>query len=409
MSRLTALACLACFALTTFDTVSAESNWPRWRGPNQDGHSNETGFPRKWSPTDVKWTTPLPGAGQSSPVIWGERMFLTAALNRGAERVALCVDRNSGDIVWQTSLWKGKPEASHAMNGWASSTCVTDGERVWCFFGQGGGLFCLSMDGKQLWNRDLGEFPGPWGTAASPILIDNMLIQNCDSDEKGFLLAVDKLTGDTLWTTPREGQRGWSSPILIEAAGRREMVIQGHTGIRAYDPSNGEEYWRVDGTNGRGTPTVTYGNGLVYVIPGRGPAIFAVKPGGEGNVTASNVVWSKSRKGRDLPSPIIVGKYVLAMSMRGGILTCYDATTGKEHWQERIGGTVTASPVAYDGLVAFIEDGGEALVVDPADTPKIISRCNLQTDDEEIFRSSITPSGGQLFIRSTKNLYCIGK
>ncbi len=409
MSRLTALACLACFALTAFDTASADSNWPRWRGPNQDGHSGETGFPRKWSPADVKWTTPLPGAGQSSPVIWGERMFLTAALNRGAERVALCVDRNSGDIVWQTSLWKGTPEASHVMNGWASSTCVTDGERVWCFFGQGGGLFCLSMDGKQLWNRDFGEFPGPWGTAASPILIDNMLIQNCDSDEKGFLLAVDKLTGDTLWTTPRERQRGWSSPILIETAGRREMIIQGHTGIRAYDPSNGKEYWRVDGTNGRGTPTVTYANGLIYVIPGRGPAIFAVKPGGKGNVTASNIVWSKGRKGRDLPSPIIVGNYVLAMSMRGGILTCYDATTGEPHWQERLGGNHSASPVSFDGLAGFISEDGEAVLIRPGKELDIVSQNKLTSGDDEIFRSTIIPSGGQLFIRSTKRLYCIGK
>ncbi|MDA0810094.1 MAG: PQQ-like beta-propeller repeat protein [Planctomycetota bacterium] len=409
MSRLIALACLACFALTSFDTASADSNWPRWRGPNQDGHSTETGFPRKWSPSDVKWKTPLPGAGQSSPIIWGEQLFLTAALDRGAERVALCVDRNTGDIVWQTSLWKGRPEDSHAMNGWASSTCVTDGERVWCFFGQGGGLFCLSMDGKQIWNRDLGEFPGPWGTAASPVLIDNMLIQNCDSDDKGFLLAVDKLTGDTLWTAQREQQRGWSTPILIEAVGRRELVVQGHTGIRAYNPANGEEYWRTTGTKGRGTPTVTPANGLVYVIPGRGPSIFAVKPGGKGDVTASNVVWNQPRKGRDLPSPIIVGNFLLAMSMQGGILTCYNATTGEQLWSERIGGTVTASPIAYDGLVAFIEDGGEALVVEPADTLKVVSRCNLQTDDEEIFRASITPSGGQFFIRSTKNLYCIGK
>ena len=409
MSRLTALACLACSALTSFDTALAYSNWPRWRGPNQDGHSTETGFPRKWSPSDVKWKTPLPGAGQSSPIIWGEQLFLTAALDQGAERVALCVDRNTGDIVWQTSLWKGRPEDSHVMNGWASSTCVTDGERVWCFFGQGGVLFCLNMDGKQIWNRDLGEFPGPWGTAASPILIDNILIQNCDSDDKGFLLAVDKLTCDTLWTAQREQQRGWSTPILIEAAGRRELVVQGHTGIRAYDPANGEEFWRVSGTKGRGTPTVTPANGLVYVIPGRGPSLFAVKPGGEGDVTASNVVWNQPRKGRDLPSPIIVGNYLLAMSMQGGILTCYNATTGQQLWAERIGGTVTASPIADDGLVAFIEDGVEAIVVEPADTLKIVSRCNLQTGYEEIFRASITPSGGQFFIRSTKNLYCIGK
>lgn len=411
MPRLIALTLLASLGLTTFAFADGQidSNWPRWRGPNQDGHSDETGFPREWSADDVKWMTPLPGIGQSSPTIWGDRMFLTAAIDRGAERIAFCVDTNTGDILWKTSLWKGRAEESHLMNGWASSTCVTDGKHVWAFFGQGGGLFCLSMDGDIIWNRPLGNFPGPWGTAASPILLDDMLIQNCDSDENGYLLSVNKMTGKTVWKISRERQRGWSTPILIETADRREMVVQGHTGIRAYDPTDGKEFWRVTGTNGRGTPTVTPADGLLYVVPGRGPATFAVRPGGSGDVTASNVVWSKSRKGRDLPSPIVIGKYLLVMSMRGGILTCYDAKTGDQLWIERIGGNFTASPIAYDGLVAFIDDGGEVIVVEPADTFKLVSRCNLLTDDSEIFRASITPSGGNFFIRSTKNLYCIGK
>lgn len=409
MNRFFSLSLLTGMALNYCCLAEADSNWPRWRGPQQDGHSTETGFLKEWGPENVKWSVDLPGTGQSSPIIWGDSIFLTAALGRGQERVALCIDRNSHEIVWQKSLWTGTPEASHVMNGWASSTCVTDGERLWVFFGQGGGLFCLTLDGKVLWNRDLGEFPGPWGTAASPVLVDNLLIQNCDSDEKGFLLAVDKMTGDDVWKIPREGQRGWSTPVLIEANGRRELVVQGHTGIRAYNPLTGAEYWRTSGTRGRGTPTVTPADGLLYVVPGRGPATFAVRPGGSGDVTDSHIVWSQARKGRDLPSPIVVGDYALVMSMKLGILTCYDAKTGRQHWQERIGGTVTASPIAYEGVVAFVEDGGEAIVVEPADTPKIISRCNLKTDDAEIFRASITPSGGALFVRSTTKLYCIGK
>lgn len=395
------------FGLSTLSSSHAESNWPRWRGPNQDGHSTETGFPKKWDKSSIVWKKDLPGAGQSVPIIWENRIFLTAALRRGEERIVLCLDRKSGEIIWQKSVWKGEPEASHTMNGWASPSCVTDGTHVWAFFGKGGGLFCFTLDGDLVWNKPLGSFPGPWGTAASPILVGELLIQNCDSDGEGFLLAVEKETGKEVWRTDREKIRGWSTPILIDVKGRKELVLQGHTGIRGYDPASGQEYWRTSGTKGRGTPTVTPADGLLYVVPGRGPATFAVRPGGTGDVTSSHIVWSATRKGRDLPSPIIVGKFVLVMSMKGGILSCYDSKTGKLHWQERIGGTFTASPVAYEGVVAFVSDEGPGLVVEPASEPKITECGSLGSDLEEIFRASITPSGGQLFVRSTKVLYCI--
>ena len=390
-------------------TASADSNWPRWRGPQQDGHSTETGFPKKWDKSSVVWKKALPGDGQSVPIIWGDRIFMTTALDRGAERIVLCVERKTGEIVWQKSVWKGTPEPSHTMNGWASSSCVTDGEHVWAFFGKGGGLFCFTVDGEQVWNKPLGEFPGPWGTAASPILVGELLIQNCDSDGEGFLLAVEKATGKTVWKVDREQQRGWSSPILVDAGGRKELVIQGHTGIRGYDPASGEEFWRLSGTNGRGTPTVTPADGLIYFVPGRGPAAYAVKPGGSGDISKTHVAWTQPRKGRDLPSPIIIGKFVLIMSMKGGILSCYDSKTGELHWNERIGGTYTASPVAYEGVAAFVSDEGPGLVVEPGTEPKVTLCEGLGSDLEEIFRSSITPSGGQLFIRSTKVLYCVGK
>lgn len=409
-ARQVALSLAVCFAVSlSLRSVSAESNWPRWRGPQQDGHSTEIGFPKKWDKSSVVWKKALPGEGQSVPIVWGDRIFLTTALNRGAERVVLCLDRKNGDIIWKQSVWKGTPEPSHTMNGWASSSCVTDGDHVWAFFGKGGGLFCFTVDGALVWKRNLGEFPGPWGTAASPILVGELLIQNCDSDGEGYLLAVEKSTGKTVWTVEREKQRGWSSPIIIDAAGRQELVIQGHTGIRSYDPANGKEFWRLSGTRGRGTPTVTPADGLIYVVPGRGPATYAVRPGGSGDISKTHVAWSAPRKGRDLPSPIVIGKFVLVMSMRGGILSCYDSKTGDLHWQERIGGTFTASPIAYEGVAAFVADEGPALVVEPGKEPKITECGSLKEADEEIFRSSITPSDGQLFIRSTKVLYCVGK
>ncbi|MBI1315116.1 PQQ-binding-like beta-propeller repeat protein [bacterium] len=389
--------------------AQADSNWPGWRGPLQTGHSLETGFPHEWNDSNVLWSSDLPGDGQSSPVIWGDRIFLTTALDGGRERVILCADRRSGKILWQKSLWKGEPEPTHKMNGWASATCATDGERVYAFFGKGGGLFCLSVDGDLVWNRNLGDFPSPWGTAACPVLVDDLVIQNCDSEGDSFLLAVDAKTGKDAWRTPRESLRGWSTPVLIETSGRREIVLQGETGVRAYDPKSGKQLWQTTGSKGRGTPTVTPANGLLYVVPGRPGETVALQPGGSGDVTASHKKWGVQRKGRDLPSPIVIGDFVLIMSQKGGILTCYDAQTGEQYWQERIGGNHSASPVAFDGLAAFIAEEGEALIIRPGKQLDIVSRNTLTAGDDEIFRASITPSAGQLFLRSTKKLYCVGR
>ncbi len=171
-----------------------ESNWPQWRGPHQDGHSSETDLPVKWSPENVLWKMQLPGIGQSSPIIWGDRIFLTSALENGKQRLVFCVDRKTGKILWQQTAWKGQPEKSHVMNGWASASCVTDGEIVVAFFGVAG-IHAYTLDGKPLWSRDLGKFEGPWGTAACPIIVDNLVIQNCDADTDACLVALDKKTG----------------------------------------------------------------------------------------------------------------------------------------------------------------------------------------------------------------------
>src|SRR5262245_10999327 len=220
LSQWLVLVSLATFAAPS---VAGDTNWPRWRGPQQDGHSADTNLPVKWSADNVVWKTPLPGIGQSSPIIWGDRIFLTAALDKGKERLVFCVERTSGKILWQQSAWKGNPELSHQLNGWASASCVTDGEVVVAFFGRGG-LHAYSVDGKHLWSRDLGPFESPWGTAACPILVDDRVIQNCDSDENAYLIALDKRTGKEVWRTKRRDYRGWSTPSAVEAGKRRDMV-----------------------------------------------------------------------------------------------------------------------------------------------------------------------------------------
>lgn len=414
LRRLLLLAFVVSAVSCTWSAQGADWNWPRWRGPNQDGHTAETGLPQKWNDDSITWSAPLKGIGQSSPVIWGERIFLTEARKKGRERVVLCFNRNDGRLLWEKTAWTGDPEPIHRMNTHASSTCVTDGKYVYAFFGRGGGLFCYTVGGTLVWNKPLGDFKGPWGTAASPVLYGDLVIQNCDADENSAIIAFDKKTGKQVWKTKRDNPRGWSTPILIKAGGREELVMNGHTGPRAYDPGTGKELWYFKRTAGRGTPTVTPSkSGLLHVIDGRSKDTVAIRPGGNGDVTATHGKWTAPRVGgRDLTSPIAIGDYLLISSLRGGVVTCYDTKTGKVYWTKRIGvgrGQFSSTPIAYDGVTFYLGEDGRTTVIKPGPKPNILAVNRLTPKGGEIFRASITPSDGQLFIRSTKRLICIGK
>jgi outer membrane protein assembly factor BamB len=392
------------------DLLQAEWNWPRWRGPEGTGHTAETDLPVKWDAKSIVWKTALPGQGQSSPVVWGERIFLTAALERGRERVVFCVDRRDGKILWQQSAWKGEPEKSHAMNGWASATCCTDGERVVAFFGKGG-LHCYSADGKHLWSRtDLGRFDGPWGTGASPILYGDLVIQNCDAQGEAYLLAVNKVDGKTVWKTPRPAPErgGWSTPVLVRTGERQELVLNGERAVIGYDPASGKELWSCRSFIGRGEPTATPGNGLVYLVCGLRGDMYAVRPGGAGDVTKTHMAWHAPRTSdRDQPSPIVIGNFVIVCSMRG-TASCYDATTGKELWRGRMDGQFTSSPIAANGLAYFQNEAGRTFVLRPGPKMDVVAENSLGVGDE-VFRASLTPSDGQFFIRSDRTLYGVGQ
>jgi outer membrane protein assembly factor BamB len=258
----------------------------------------------------------------------------------------VCLHRTIGQTLLEHLAWTGEPEPSHKMNGHASATCATNGKVVVAFFGRGG-LHGYSLDGEHLWSRDLGPFDGPWGTAASPIFYGDTVVQNCDSESpESSLIAVDYRTGETVWNTPREVIRGWSTPLLIKAEGREELVLNGHSAIRGYDPKTGSPLWSCKSFNGRGEPVPAYAHGRLYVLNGLQGDIYSVRPGGEGDVTKTHLVWHTPRRaGRDLPSPLVVDKYVLACSMPG-ILFCYDCESGKELWKERIGPKFATTPLA---------------------------------------------------------------
>jgi len=388
--------------------ASGESNWPRWRGPQQDGHSADANLPVKWNDSNVVWKTQLPGSGQSSPIIWGQRIFLTAALERGRERVVFCVDRGTGKIQWQQTAWKGEPEKIHEMNGWASASCVTDGQIVIAFFGRGG-LHAYTVEGKPLWSHDLGKFESPWGTAACPVLVDDLVVQNCDADADAYLIAFDKRTGKQVWRTKRRDHRGWSTPIVIQAGARRELVLNGHEGVQAYDPATGRELWFCQSFNGRGEPTVTPAGGLLCVVNGLAGDIYSVRPGGDGDVTSTHMAWHTPRNGgRDCPSPIIVGQFVIVCD-RSGVATCYDVADGRIYWKGRLSSETKGSPIVAGGLVYLLNEAGTTVVIKPGPKLEIVAENALSAGKDEIFRASLTPSDGQFFARSTTVLYCIGK
>ena len=416
MLRQYSLFCVAAIIVVISNcSAEAESEWPRWRGPHQNGHSMESDLPVEWGPDSVTWRIELDGQGQSSPVISGERIFLTAALANGRQRVVMCYDRSTGKKLWSDVAWTGEPEPSHDMNGWASATCVTDGERVYAFFGRGGGLFCYSVDGKKLWQKELGQFEGPWGTAAAPVLVDNLVIQNCDADVDAYLIAFDKATGKEVWKTDREDARGWSTPILINVNGRDELVLNGHSGVRAYHPRSGKELWFCEGFAGRGSPTVTPAGDLLHVVCGLRGDTYAVKPGGNGNVTGTHMAWHSPRNtSRDLPSPIVIGDTTMVMDMRRATLTAYDVGSGDEKWRRRVGeasatGQFAATPVSWNGIAFFVGETGRTYAIRDNGDMDIVAVNSVNSSDDEIFRASITPSEGQLFIRSNTALYCVGK
>ena len=403
------IALLACHSAV----LLAEDEWRQFRGPTGRGHSEDARVPVKWDAGKVLWKTELGGGGQSSPVNAGDRLFLTGASKDGKARYVYCLDRHSGKILWERAVACAEPEKAHAMNSHATPTCATDGERVVAFFGPAG-IHCYDLTGKKLWARDLGVFPGVWGIAASPIILANKVIQNCDAEGASKLVALDKFTGETVWETRREDKPrgGWSTPVLVDAGAREELVLNGEFGVRGYDPESGKELWFCKGFNGRGSPVPDSGNGLLYVVNGKPGDIYAVKPGGDGDVTGSQMRWHAKRSGgRDLPSPAVVGDYVIVASM-SGMASCYDAKTGEVYWSsERLPiqrGQYAASPLVANGLVYLqCVYGGDTVVIKPGKELEVVAVNSLGAPGGEIFRATLAPIGGNLYARSERVVYCV--
>ncbi len=410
---------------------SSPGEWAHWRGPTLQGYSDDTRVPLTWSEKqNVVWKTKLPGSGNSTPIVWGDRIFLTASGNKGLERHVLCIRASDGKLLWQKTASTGVPPGkTHSWNGYASASCTTDGTHVYAFFGTPG-LFCCDFEGKEVWQHQFGVFTSEagWGTAASPFLYEDLVIQNCDNDgPRGLpggskpeeaapmaLVALNKKTGKVEWSTPRNLGRGFSTPCLIPTAGGRiDLVLNGPRAVRGYDPKTGKERWRCDRVGGDsnlfGEPLPVWNSEAMFIESGRPGPCQGLRLPDSGDVSRSHVLWNGVRRGhRDVASPILVDGLVYAADNKG-ILTCYELKSGKELYNERLGnGKSLASPVLIRGKLLFVLDDGLTVVVEPGPKLQIAGRNKLDGGGLD-FGASPAIANGHLYLRSQSFLYCIGE
>jgi outer membrane protein assembly factor BamB len=388
------------------------ADWPRWRGPDGNAVSGEKPLPTKWSPTEnILWRTAVPGEGFSSPIVCGERVFVTSAFEKGARRAVHCLERNTGKIAWTREVADKNPERASAMTGHAAATPVTDGERLIAVFGNAG-VVGYDFAGKQLWHLDLGEFDSELGLASSPVIHQDRVILVCDHDGNRFrsfdsyMIALDVRDGSVKWKTARPGlERSWSTPILVPgAAGKTELIVNAQDHLRGYDPLSGKELWRVGGMTGWVTPSPVFGHGLIFATSGKAGPVMAVRPGGRGDVTSTHVVWQHANLGPYVCSPLLY-QDCLYVHNEQGILTCFDAKSGKEHYRERLDGKFTASGVAGDGKLYLTNEDGTTFVVRAGPRFEVIARNRLS----DYTLASPAIAGGCLYIRTEKQLWCISR
>ncbi len=417
------LLCGALAALAPFlaRPVDAAGDWPEFRGPSGQGHSTERDLPQKWSDTrNVVWKTPLTGNGWSSPALARGKIFLTTAVSEteddpksGQSLRALCLDQSGGEVLWDVEVFaqEGGKDAPrvHKKNSHASPTPVIEGDRIFVHFGHQG-TACLDLSGKVLWKNREFDYKPVHGNGGSPIVVDNKLIFSCDAADDPFVVALDKNTGKRLWKTPRktevERKFSFSTPLLIQVDGARQVVSPGSGAVCAYNPDTGKEIWRVDYDEGYSVvPRPVYGHGLVFVATGfNKPKVMAIRPDGKGDVTETHVAWEVEKAAPHTPSLLLVEDQIYMVS-DSGIASCLDAKTGKVRWQERIRGNYSASPVYADRKIYFQDEDGRGVVLQASGSFREIA----ENDIGEATLASYAIADGALYIRGDKHLYKIGK
>jgi outer membrane protein assembly factor BamB len=385
--------------------VLCGQDWPQFRGPTGQGVSDEHNLPLTWTETkNVRWKTAIPGRGWSSPVIQGDRIWLTTATEEGRSLRAIAVDVNTGAIQKDVELFRLKsPKLLNAKNSFASPTPVIEGDRVYLHFGAYG-TACITQSGAIVWKTKLEYDNGQHGPGGSPVLYDDLLIVSCDGLEQQFVVALDKATGKVRWKKMREGYQAYTTPLVVSLAGGDQVISPGAFQAIAYEPRSGKEIWRVKYAEGfSNVPRPVYGNDLIFICTGfQEPSLLAVRLDGHGDVTKSKIVWKLDRGIPRTSSPLLVGNELYIVS-DNGIATCIDAQTGAELWRARLNGNYSASPIYADGRIYFLSEEGESIVIAPGRQLKHLA--TNQLDGPTL--ASMAVSHSSLFIRSATHLYRI--
>jgi outer membrane protein assembly factor BamB len=421
-------------------------NWPSFRGPGASGVADGNRLPAAWSVStgaNIAWKTPIAGLAHSSPIVWGDRIFVTTAVSsrpdagfkrglygegdasedRSVQQWKLfCVNRSTGGIVWERLAYQGVPkEKRHMKATYANATPATDGEVVAAFFGSQG-LYAYDLEGKALWSRDLGRFDVgaydlpdyEWGTASSPIFYGGLVIVQCDQQKGSFLAALDRKTGKTVWRTERDELPSWGTPTIYPGKNRDELVTNGSNFVRGYDPMTGKELWRLGGSSKITAPTPIYAGDLILVASGRRPEapIFAIRGGAAGDITLPGeqtesraVAWSKSQRGPYMPTPLVY-RGMLYVLGNAGILDAYDFKSGREIYRQRIphqGSGFSASPVASDGKIYLSSEDGDIFVVKAGANFELLKTNAM----EEPVMATPAIAAGLLILRTQHQLYGI--
>ncbi|MBC8245089.1 MAG: PQQ-binding-like beta-propeller repeat protein [Verrucomicrobia bacterium] len=399
-------------------TARLEADWPQFRGPDGQGHSDQKDVPIRWAEgKNVTWKSAVPGQGWSSPVIAGNQVWMTSAKAGGKSLHAVCFDKTRGALLHDVEVLTTEDAGPrHRLNGYASPTPVLDGERVYVHFGPRGTV-CLDTDGGILWKNTGFDYNVIQGAASSPILHRDLLILTCDGIDHQFIVALDKRTGKVRWKQPRAhleaaakkraiAKMAYSTPLVQPVDGVTQLVCSGADHVAAYDLNTGAELWWMpyDGFSIVGRPS--YRNGLFYVVGSIRQdhfCVYAVRPG-NGRLRDDQIVWQNSKGIPHVPSPLLVGKRLFVVH-DGGVASCLDALTGNEHWRERLGGNHDASPVEIRGRVYFCNREGKSTIVAASDQFEVLAVNQL----DGTFKASPAVTDGALFLRSDTHLYRIEK
>jgi outer membrane protein assembly factor BamB len=389
---------------------AAPGDWPWWRGPALDG-SGDSGAPTSWSAREnVHWKTLVPGRGHSSPIIHGERIFLTTADERTQKQSVLAFDRATGKQLWNTLVHTGGFPAMNPKNSQASATPACDGQRVYSAFVHKTALYVTATDmaGKRLWQSKAGDFSSEHGYGCSPVLFGSLVIVNGDSLRGSFIAALDCATGKIAWKTsrPTTGRHGsYGTPIIAELAGKPQLLLTGMGTVASYEPATGKLLWSCTGPAEVTGCTPACSDKLVFATGGfPEKQILAIRADGRGDVTASHVAWRTGKGVAYVPSPLHHDGR-LYMVTDNGIATCFEAATGKQLWQDRLQGAFTASPVLAGGLLYFTNEAGKTFVLKAGPKFEIVATNDLG----EAVMATPAICGGQVYLRTNRHLFCLGR